>query len=174
MPHPKVKFSVQWGDITTQNVDAIVNAANTSLLGGAGVDGAIHAAAGPQLREACAVLKGCRIGEAKITRGFRLNAQYVIHAVGPMWQGGTHQEDDMLGSAYRRAYDLVKEYRLHSVAFPALSTGVFGFPIDRATRIARIVTDRMLRDPDTITEVRFICHTSGIVRIYEEVFKDLL
>jgi O-acetyl-ADP-ribose deacetylase len=123
-------------DITTLQVDAIVNAANRGLLGGGGVDGAIHRAAGPQLRAECARLGGCATGAAKITRGYRLPAKHVLHAVGPVWRGGGAGEDELLASCYRAALDLAVTHRLASIAFPAISTGVYAFPPDRAARIA--------------------------------------
>jgi len=130
------RIEIVQADITTLDVDAIVNAANESLLGGGGVDGAIHRAAGPELLACCRTLGGCATGHAKITPGFRLPARWVIHTVGPVWNGGTHGEDALLASAYRNSLALVSEHALRSVAFPAISTGVYAFPLERATRIA--------------------------------------
>ena len=130
------RVRIEQGDITRQRVDAIVNAANSSLLGGGGVDGAIHRAAGPELLEACREIGGCPTGEARITYGFNLPATYVIHTVGPIWAGGRHGEDDLLADAYRASLLLARDHEAASVAFPAISTGAYGFPLERATRIA--------------------------------------
>jgi O-acetyl-ADP-ribose deacetylase (regulator of RNase III) len=145
-------------DITTLSVDAIVNAANTSLLGGGGVDGAIHRAAGRDLLAECRTLGGCVTGAAKITRGYKLPAKYVIHAVGPVWQGGGSDEDTLLASCYRTALDLAAERRLASIAFPAISTGVYGFPADRAARIAvDTVSSELSTNPHSLVRVVFCC-----------------
>lgn len=130
------RIEVVQGDITRLDVDAIVNAANTSLLGGGGVDGAIHRAAGPELVLECRMLHGCRTGQAKVTRGYRLPARWVIHTVGPVWQGGQAGEDELLASCYRESLNIARQKELHTVAFPAISTGVYRFPVHRAARIA--------------------------------------
>lgn len=142
-------------DITTLKVDAIVNAANARLAGGGGVDGAIHRAAGPALMDACRALGGCPTGEARITPGFRLPARFVIHAVGPVWQGGARQEEALLGSCYRSALALACEHGLASIAFPAISTGIYGFPADRAAQIAVTVVMAATRPP--LARVVFCC-----------------
>src|SRR5918911_2753135 len=138
------RLQIIQGDITQLAVDAIVNAANSSLLGGGGVDGAIHRAAGPGLMDECRALGGARTGEAKITRGHRLPARHVIHAVGPVWRGGRHGEDELLASCYRTSLRLAADVGLRSIAFPAISTGAFGFPLERAARIALGETKRFL------------------------------
>src|SRR5690242_15425806 len=145
-------------DITTLDVDAIVNAANRSLLGGGGVDGAIHRAAGPELLAECRTLGGAETGEAKITRGYRLKARHVIHTVGPVWNGGTHNEEGLLASCYRHSLALAAQHRLQSIAFPAVSTGVYRFPPDRAARIAvGTVVSELAGGNTGVTRVIFCC-----------------
>lgn len=151
------RLEVIVADITTLGVDAIVNAANTSLLGGGGVDGAIHRAAGPELVAECRMLHGCKTGDAKITRGYRLRAAHVIHTVGPVWNGGTLGEDDLLASCYRRSMELCGRHELSSVAFPAISTGIFRFPADRAADIAVRTTIEALAAAPSVAHVVFCC-----------------
>jgi len=158
------------GDITKLRVDAIVNAANTSLLGGGGVDGAIHRAAGPELVQACRKLHGCATGDAKATPGFRLPAKWVFHAVGPVWNGGTHREDELLAGCYRRAIELAREHGAKSIAFPAISTGIYGFPSDRAAKIA-IQTVREHIEGSEVEEVQFVCFGEETRRIYDELLE---
>jgi O-acetyl-ADP-ribose deacetylase (regulator of RNase III) len=158
------------GDITKLHVDAIVNAANTSLLGGGGVDGAIHRAAGPELVEACRKLHGCGTGDAKATPGFRLPAKWVFHTVGPVWNGGDHHEDELLAGCYRRALELAAEHQAHSIAFPAISTGIYGFPADRAARIA-VDTVKAHVDASGVEVVNFVCFDEWTLRIYEQVLE---
>jgi O-acetyl-ADP-ribose deacetylase (regulator of RNase III) len=161
-----VRFDVIVADITTLRVDAIVNAANSSLLGGGGVDGAIHRAAGPQLLAECRSLRGCATGDAKITGGYRLPALHVIHAVGPVWHGGADGEDDALASCYRRAIVLCQAHSLESVAFPAISTGVYRFPADRAARIAATTTINALTDTSGPVRVIFCCFSDDSARLH--------
>lgn len=157
-------LEVRQADITTLTVDAIVNAANQSLLGGGGVDGAIHRAAGPQLLEACRPLHGCATGEAKITPGFNLPAKWVIHTVGPVWHGGTHGEAELLASCYRNALQLALDNGVRSIAFPAISTGVYGYPKQAAAEIAVREMRRFEAQFDTIIAC---CHGAGDLAIYQ-------
>ena len=167
MPH---RIAIVEGDITRLELDAIVNAANKTLLGGGGVDGAIHRAAGPELREACAKLGGCDTGEAKITPGFKLPARYVIHTVGPVWGGGERGEDRLLAACYRNALALALEHGLASIAYPAISTGAYGFPPDRAARIALRTVLATLQDNAAIKRVVFCCFGAESRKHHEAAF----
>jgi O-acetyl-ADP-ribose deacetylase (regulator of RNase III) len=165
------RLEIVVADITTLRVDAIVNAGNSSLLGGGGVDGAIHRAAGPELLAECRMLHGCDTGDAKISRGYRLPARHVIHAVGPVWHGGGQNEDELLASCYRRALELCQANGLTSVAYPAISTGIYHFPADRAAGIAvRTVVDA-LAAASAVTRVIFCCYSQGSARLHERTLE---
>lgn len=164
------------GDITLQDTDAIVNAANSGLLGGGGVDGAIHRAGGPKILEECKAIRmkqgGCPTGEAVITTGGNLKARYVIHAVGPIWHGGHSNEDQLLRNAYRSSLRLAAEHNIHTIAFPSISTGAYGFPVERASRIAFETVIDFLRGYQSIHEVRFVVFTQSIFDTYRSLFQS--
>ena len=161
------------GDITTLTVDAIVNAANETLLGGGGVDGAIHRAAGPELLAECQKLVGCRTGQAKITGGYRLKARHVIHTPGPVWHGGTRGEADLLTSCYHSCLQLASEYQLHTLAFPSISTGIYGYPLDQACRIALRETAAFLKLQPLPETVTFVCFSRHDFEIYQAAWHEL-
>jgi O-acetyl-ADP-ribose deacetylase (regulator of RNase III) len=159
------------GDITRLEVEAVVNAANTSLLGGGGVDGAIHRAAGPELLEACRQIGGCPTGEARITPGFQLPARWVIHTVGPVWRGGEYNEDELLARCYRNSLALADEHDVQTIAFPAISTGAYRFPLERAARIAVREVSDYLGGETAIREVLLVCYDSRTYQVFQQALE---
>lgn len=168
------RIEIKIGDITKECVDAIVNAANTTLLGGGGVDGAIHRAAGPQLLEECRTLRGCSTGEAKITRGYNLPAKYVIHTPGPIWGGGSGDEDSLLESCYRNCLALAIKHNVETIAFPSISTGVYRFPVERASRIAIKTVGDLLSENTRIQRVVFVCFDKRTYDAYVSSYSEII
>jgi len=166
------RIRIEKGDITRQAVDAIVNAANTTLLGGGGVDGAIHDAAGPELLTECRTLGGCETGHAKITRGYRLPAKWVIHTVGPVWHGGNHGEDELLASCYRHCFALVRKHGIRSIAFPAISTGAYSFPLERAAAIAVGEVKQFLAADNQVERVVLVGFDSHTCETYKRAIQN--
>ncbi len=163
----KANIQLHFGDITTLAIDAIVNAANTSLLGGGGVDGAIHRAAGSKLLEECRTLNGCKTGEAKITKGYNLKAKFVIHTVGPIWHGGNSNEENLLANCYKNSLQLAVEHGIKTIAFPSISTGIYHFPIEKASAIAIREVLLFLKKESAIEEVLFVCFSKSDLEVYK-------
>ncbi len=167
------RIEIYKGDITKLHVDAIVNAANRTLLGGGGVDGAIHKAAGRQLLEECRKLGGCNTGDAKITKGYNLPAKFIIHTVGPVWFGGRNDEDEALINCYKRSLELAVKNNIKTIAFPSISTGAYGFPVERAARIAINEILDFLWDDESIDKITFVCYSQNDFDIYEQLLNEL-
>jgi O-acetyl-ADP-ribose deacetylase (regulator of RNase III) len=167
------RIQIVEGDITKQRVDAIVNAANTTLLGGGGVDGAIHRAAGPQLMEECRQLNGCATGEAKITKGYNLPARWIIHTVGPVWRDGQHGEDELLANCYRNCFALAVPHGIRTMAFPSISTGAYRFPLERAADIALSETKQFLEQNQTLEKIIFVCFGESARDQYQKQFSQI-
>lgn len=172
-PAIQERIAVVEGDITRQRVDVVVNAANTTLLGGGGVDGAIHRAAGPELLEECRALGGCATGQAKITKGHLLPAKWVIHTVGPVWRDGSRGEDELLASCYRSCFALVEQHGIRTVAFPSISTGAYGFPMGRAARIAVTEAKKFLERNASIEKVLLVCFGKSAHDIHVQAVKEI-
>jgi O-acetyl-ADP-ribose deacetylase (regulator of RNase III) len=173
---PRDDIRIILGDLTQQRVDAIVNAANSSLLGGGGVDGAIHRAAGPELLEECKTLGGCEVGEAKITYGYRLPARWVIHTVGPIWRGGGCDEDEFLARCYRNSLALASrpEYGIRTIAFPSISTGAYGYPVDQASLVAVDEADRFQATHAPFKTIVFVCFSQEVFNAYTWAAREIL
>jgi O-acetyl-ADP-ribose deacetylase (regulator of RNase III) len=167
------RIEVVEGDITRQAVDAIVNAANTTLLGGGGVDGAIHRVAGPELLDECRKLGGCATGQAKITKGYRLPAKWVIHTVGPVWRDGRHGEDELLANCYRSCFALAARHGIRTIAFPSISTGAYGFPLERAARIAARETLEFLGGNATVEKVVLVCFGKSAYGVLTSTVREI-
>lgn len=168
------RIEIVKGDITKLKVDAIVNAANSSLLGGGGVDGAIHRAAGPELLTECKSLNGCKTGEAKITKGYNLPVKFVIHTVGPVWNGGNNNEDELLRNCYLNSLKLAIQNQIKTLAFPAISTGVYRFPLERAVKIAIKTVKDFLSNDDSLEKVIFVCFDENTETIYKRALSNIL
>lgn len=167
------RIQIIQGDITKQKVDAVVNAANTSLLGGGGVDGAIHRAAGPELLEETKTIGGCPTGEARSSKGYRLPAKWVIHTVGPVWRGGNHNEENLLANCYRNSFKVARDLGVKTIAFPSISTGAYGFPMEKATRIVLAETKKILETDKDLLKVIFVCFGEKALNTYKGVYKQV-